>query len=403
MGKNYIFVIAIDKYSNPKIVPLNNCVQDAQKLVEVLTQKYSFETIVDSLINENSTRKNIIDKLNEISYLITQEDSLIIYFAGHGDLNPSTQKGYWVPYDADLSMSDYVPNSTIIDILSGIDAKHILLAIDSCFSGSFLNQMRSSNELHYKKLHNSKSRWVISSGRNEKVSDGKPGTGSPFSMMLIEFLDKNSTITFSVGELAVAISKGVGSISNQQPVFGFVRELGHEDGQLVFNLDKTSNQAVLNNQDILNKIVISYDTAKILQENGMPQHSIFGYYLVEDKIILKQRNSAINFDCSAYTYEELAEFIPEQIEVDKNTFIARFDGYHKLGEPEEGMYNFASVTFQRTDTIENPFMAICRCGGRMVAFSQDKKGYYNNLIAWGKNQAESAAIIWIMLKDENKV
>jgi len=93
----------------------------------------------------------------------------------------------------------------------------------------------------------------------------------------------------------------------------------------------------------------------------------------------------------------------ENIEVDKNTFIARFDGYDELGEPEEGIYYFASVSFQRTDTIETPFMAICRCKGRMVAFSKTEDGYYNNLIAWGKNQAESAGLMWKMLKDQNKV
>lgn len=403
MGKNYLFVIAIDKYSDGKILPLNNAVHDASKFIEILTQKYSYELIAESLFNENATRKKIIEELNKISYLVTKEDSLIIYFAGHGELNPLTNKGYWVPSDAENSISDFVPNSTIIDILSGIDIKHLLLIIDSCFSGSFLNQTRSTNELHYQKLNNSNSRWIISSGRTEKVSDGKAGEGSPFSVMLIEYLNKNSETTFSVGELAVAVSKGVGSISKQQPLFGFVRELGHQDGQLVFNIDKASAQDVFNHYDSLNKIVISYETAKMLKDNKMRQESIFAYYNVADKIILKKFDTETNFLCSAFTYEELSEFIPENIEVDKHTFIARFDGYDELGEPEEGTYYFASVTFQRTDTLETPFMAICRCKGRMVAFSKTEDGYYNNLIAWGKNQAESAGLMWKMLKDENKV
>jgi hypothetical protein len=403
MGKNYLFVIAIDKYSNGKILPLNNAVHDAIKLTEILTQKYSYELITESLFNEEATRKKIIEELNKISYLVTKEDSLIIYFAGHGEVNPLTKKGYWVPFDAENSISDFVPNSTIIDILSGIDIKHLLLIIDSCFSGSFLNQMRSTNELHYQKLNNSNSRWIISSGRSEKVSDGKAGEGSPFSVILIEYLNKNFETTFSVGELAVAISKGVGSISKQQPLFGFVRELGHQDGQLVFNLDKASHQHIFNHQDSLNKIVVSYETAKMLKENGMRQESIFGYYNIADKIILKKNDTETNFDCSAYTYEELSAFIPENIEVDKNTFVARIDGYDELGEPEEGTYYFAYVAFQRTETLETPFMAICRCNGRMVAFSKTKDGYYNNLIAWGKNQAETAGLMWKMLKDENKV
>lgn len=402
MGKNYLFAIAIDKYASNKIIPLNNAVQDTEKLVEVLTRKYSFEIGLESLYNECATRKNIIDKLNDLSFLVTKEDSLFIYFAGHGDYNGLTQKGYWVSYDSGVSLSDYVPNSTVVDILSGFEAKHILLVIDSCFSGSFLSQMRSSNEMHYRELHNSKSRWVITSGRNEKVSDGKVGKGSPFAIILTEFFNKNSSFTFSVGELAVAISKSVGSISNQQPLFGFINELGHEGGQFVFNLGKSPNEEAFNSQDELNKIVISYDTAKMLRQNGMQQESIFGYYQLGDKIILKKKDTNSHFDCSAFTYEELTQFIPEEIAVDPGTYIARFDGYDELGEPEEGMFDYASVTFQRTETIESPFMAICKCRGRMVAFSKTKDGY-NNLIAWGKNQAESAALIWKLLKDENKV
>ncbi|TGN22538.1 caspase family protein [Empedobacter tilapiae] len=402
MGKNYLFVIAIDKYSNGKILPLNNAVLDASKLIKILNNKYSFDLILEPLFNEKATRKNIIDDLNRISYLITKEDSLIIYFAGHGELNPLTNRGYWVPFDADKSISDFVPNSTIIDILSGIDVKHLLLIIDSCFSGSFFNQSRSIYD-HYQKLNSLNSRWIISSGRNEKVSDGSIGEGSPFSIILTEYLNKNSERTFSVGELAVAVTKGVGSISKQQPLFGSIRELGHQNGQLVFNINKTSVHEVFNHSDCLNKIVISYETSKILKENGMSQESIFAYYNVNDKIILKKYDTETNFLCSAFTYEELAEFIPQDIKVDKHTFIASYDGYDQLGDLEKGSYDYASVTFQRTDILENPFMAICRCNDRMIAFSKTKEGYYNNLIAWGKNQAETAGLMWKMLKDENKV
>lgn len=403
MGKNYLFVIAIDKYLNPKITPLNNSVLDAENFSEILTQKYSFEIITDGLYDEHATRKNIIEKLNSLSYSVSQDDNLIIYFAGHGELNPLTQKGYWVPYDSSNSISDFVPNSTIIDILAGIDVKHLLLIIDSCFSGSFLSQNRSNPNFHYQKLYNSKSRWVISSGRNEKVSDGSPGVGSPFSIILNAFLQKHIDSTFSVAELAVALSKSVGSISKQQPLFGFVGELGHENGQFVFNLDKANNQEDILDSNALNKIVVSYETAKMLKENGLAQESIFGYYSIGGKTVLKRKDTLTNFDYSAFTYEEILQFIPEEIEVNEKTYIARFDGYDELGELEENTYDFASVTFQKTEVTETPCMAICRCRGRMVAFSKTEQGYYNNLIAWGKNQAETAGIMWKMLKNENKV
>lgn len=402
MGKNYLFVIAIDKYSDTKITPLNNAVLDAEKFVQILTSHFGFELIADSLYDKDATRKNIIEKLNSLTYLLSENDNLIICFAGHGELNPKTNKGYWVPHDSTNTVSDFIPNSTIIDILSGIDVKHLLLVIDSCFSGSFLNQSRSA-ELHYAKLDSSKSRWVISSGRNEKVSDGQPGTGSPFSVILNEFLNKNIGNSFSVSELAVNISKGVGSISKQQPLFGFIKEIGHEEGQFVFNLDKAKTEIDVLNSESFGKIVVSYETAKMLKENGVDQDSIFGYYNLNGKIILKRIESSVNLEYCAYTYEEISQFIPDHIDVDKNTYIARFNGYDKLGLPEKGSFDYAEITFQRTFVSDTPFMAICRCRGRMVAFSKTRDGYYNNLITWGKNQAETAALMWKMLKDENKL
>ena len=404
MPKYFLLNIAIDNYENEQFLPLNNAVLDAQKLEKVLIEKYGFELIQDSLFNEKATRRNIIESINNLSAFLTKEDNIIIHFAGHGSIHSKTKKGYWIPQDAQNSVSDYIPNSTIVDYISGIDAKHVFLILDSCFSGTFLEQSRSNNDFHYNKLDESKSRWVLSSGRQEKVSDGQPGVGSPFSVILNEFLEQNYSNSFSVAEIAIAVSKGTGSISKQQPIFAHIDGVGHKDGQMVFNLSKSASPDSSQIVDFeLSQIVISYESAIEIKRLGFNQKSIFAYYKQNGSIILKRYDKKTNFICSAFTYEEIARFIPEHIEVDENTFIARIDGYDKLGKPEQGTYDFAHVTFQRTDIFDTPYMAICKCRGRMVAFSKTKEGYYNNLICWGKNQAESAAIIIIELVKENKI
>jgi len=402
MVQNYLLNIAIDSYVDSAFKPLNNAVLDAKRLEKTLIEKYDFKLIEDSLFNQDASRKNIIETLNILSAILIDDDNLIINFAGHGSMNQKTLKGYWIPQDASNAISDFIPNSTIIDALAGIDAKHILLIIDSCFSGSFLTQSRSTSGNYYFKLNQSKSRWLISSGRHEKVSDGQPGIGSPFSIILNEFLEKNCTKTFSVAELAVAVTKGTGNISKQQPVFAQIEGIGHEDGQFVFNLNKTSTeQSIVDSA--LSKIVVSFESASKLKTLEYSQTSLFGYFQKDKDVIVKRSDTLVNFLCSAYTYEEVVEFIPEEIEVDENTYIARVDGYDKLGIPEEGKFYSASVTFQRTFVQETPFMSICKCKGRMVAFSINEEGYYNNLICWGRNQADTAALMIFELKKENKM
>ncbi len=398
---NYLLNIAIDNYDGKSFTTLNNAVHDAKKLEKILTENYDFETI-DSLINENASRKNIIEVLNRILNELTADDSLIIYYAGHGTLHPKTQKGFWIPQDATRVVSDFVPNSTIIDIISGVDAKHIILISDSCFSGTFLTQTRGTTKYHYTKLNENKSRWVLSSGRHENVSDGQPGIGSPFAVILNEFLERNRNEIFSFAELATNVIKGTGSVAKQQPIFAHLEGVGHEDGQFIFNLDKTITPSPPEDSELL-KIVITYETALKLKELGFPQSSIFGYYKDNGSVVVRRSNSAIDFICSAYTYEEVVVFIPEQIEVDENTYLARFDGYDKVELREDGEHEPAQVTFQRTFVEETPFMALCECKRRMVAFSMTEDGYYNNLICWGKSQADSAALMILELIKEKKI
>lgn len=145
----YVFVIAIDKYLDKNFSTLNNAKIDAERFLKILTEKYGFQVLQDPLFDENATRKGIIESLNNLTTLLLPYDWIIIYFAGHGTIHPKTNKGYWIPQDAEYSVSDYIPNSTIIDIIQGIEAKHLLLISDSCFSGTFLTQTRGVSEKYY--------------------------------------------------------------------------------------------------------------------------------------------------------------------------------------------------------------------------------------------------------------
>ncbi len=399
---NYIIVIAIDKYQDGSFPTLNNAKLDAERFVKVMTHKYGFDLVQNPLFDSEANRKNIIEVLNHLSSFLTANDSIIIYFAGHGSINPKTKKGYWIPSDAGKSVSDYIPNSTVIDAIEGIEAKHILLISDSCFAGTFLTQTRAESDNHYSKLAEQKSRWLLASGREERVSDGQPGVGSPFAVSLNDFLEKNSSKIFSLSELIVQVAKATGSISRQQPISAHIEGVGHGGGQMIFQLISEVLEETPDIDTELQRIVVPFDTAKELQKLGVPQKSIFAYYNLDKKFIVKRFEGAKDFVCSAFINEEIAEWIPEHIEVTENTYLARFDGYDKVDKHEiENLY--AEVTFQRTGVLDTPYMSICRCKGKMVAFSITPDSKYNNLICWGKNQAKVAALMLIELYNEKKI
>lgn len=244
-GNNYILIIAIDKYKDKAFPVLNNAKLDAARLQTVLENKYGFDIIQEPLLDSFADRANIINALNNLTSFLTANDNLIIYFAGHGRIHTKTETGYWVPFDGTHnSTHNYVSNSDVINTIKGIDAKHVLIISDSCFSGTFLSQTRSVDiDKHYAKLDERKSRWILASGREETVSDGEPGLGSPFTNALINFLETNKNKRFSFLELAVKVRQDTGSSVKQEPVFGQLTSFRHNGGEMVFKLELRNEES----------------------------------------------------------------------------------------------------------------------------------------------------------------
>lgn len=238
-GENFILTIAIDTYNDISFPDLNNAKFDADRILEILKAKYGFKTIQEPLYDKYANRTNIIDALTKLSASLRTNDTIIIYFAGHGLIHPKTGRGYWIPYDAtSTSTSNFIHNSTVIEYIEAIEAMHVLLISDSCFSGTFLPKLRAvQTEDPYAKLESIKSRCVLASGREEKVSDGEPGKGSPFANAIVDFLDSNMQSQFLFSELSSHVMKETGKVTSQQPISGNL--VGHAGGQMVFRLTAT--------------------------------------------------------------------------------------------------------------------------------------------------------------------
>lgn len=238
--KNFLLAIGIDKYANSRFNLLHNAAHDVKLISGILSEKYDFELIEEPIINEKATRSKIIDSLSQLAAMLTKEDNLIIYFAGHGERNTLTNHGYWVPFDGNESQSSYIPNSTIKDAIEGIEAKHVFLISDSCYSGTFLTRTRSIQDtMFYEKLDALKSRWVFASGGEEKVSDGfEPGKGSPFCNELFSYLNKNENKHVAVTEIINSVSLTTRQVAKQQPIGAIMQNVGHEDGQMILVLNE---------------------------------------------------------------------------------------------------------------------------------------------------------------------
>ncbi len=230
-GKNYLFVIAIDEYEHcPK---LYNAVKDAKDLVQILSEKYFFESPnIITLFDSEATEANIIHNFRDIARSLTPQDNLVIFFSGHGEFDEVFKEGYWVPVGAKRgALENYLPNSKIRTILNAIASHHTFLISDSCFSGTlFAGQ---SKDVIAERLERDPSRWGLTAGRNEIVDDGKPGSNSPFADSLVYHL-KNSDKPLGVMELCQKVMEEVVANARQTPRGEPLKVDGHRGGQFYF-------------------------------------------------------------------------------------------------------------------------------------------------------------------------
>jgi uncharacterized caspase-like protein len=230
-GRYHALVIGIDAYRH--LDRLDTAINDARAIAALLSDDYKF----DVTLLTDATRADIVDTLDDFRSRLRTTDNLLIYYAGHGWLDPEADKGFWLPIDARPDRrTQWVSNDTVRDTLRAIRAKHVLVVADSCFSGTLMRgaDMRAGRTPEYiERMAQRKARQVLTSGGLEPVADSGGGGHSPFAAALINALRANrgvldTTTLFSELRRPVALN------SDQLPQFADIRMAGHEGGDFLF-------------------------------------------------------------------------------------------------------------------------------------------------------------------------
>lgn len=237
-GKNYLLTIGIDKYREWQV--LSNAVKDAQEFSDVLTRQYQFDSDnVFTLFDDKATEGSIYQALRDMKRRLKPEDSLIVYYSGHGHYDDEIDEGFWIPVDARRDdESSYISNANIVKRINSLQTQHTLLIVDSCFSGSLV--VRKRNAVPDERF---KSRRIIASGRHETVSDGREGENSPFAAGILTYLRQNTTPKLDTTSLIKYVKDYVYGKAKQHPVDGRIQNSADEGGEFVFHL-KRDEEAV---------------------------------------------------------------------------------------------------------------------------------------------------------------
>ena len=236
-GKYYALVIGINDY---KYIPkLEIAKKDAIEVERLLRELYGFET---KLIYD-ATRMTILNAINDFRKKIKEEDSFLIYYAGHGDYDKVADKAYWLPADAERdNPTNWIMADDITTNMKRMASKHVLIISDSCYSGTFVRRVvtdlsseKSDREGFIKRMLEKTSRTLMSSGGNEPVLDSGGSGHSVFAEAFLKGFREMGEKVFTADEIFYGvIRERVIGKADQTPQYNNIRNSGHEGGDFVF-------------------------------------------------------------------------------------------------------------------------------------------------------------------------
>jgi hypothetical protein len=229
-AKYYALIIAVEEYDDPDINDLSQPLADATRFTTLLNNEYNFER-EDITFLRNPTKADIIGTLHQMRNVITEEDNLLIYYAGHGWWDEEMTTGYWLPKDATRSNPvNWLPNTDLTNYLNVLKSKHTLLIADACFSGGiFVSRAAFNNVMSIEKLYKLTSRKAMTSGTLKEVPDK-----SVFIEYLIKRLDSNRQKYLSSEALYSSMKEAVMNNSPNIPRYGTIQNVGDEGGDFIF-------------------------------------------------------------------------------------------------------------------------------------------------------------------------
>ena len=189
-GKKYALVVGIDSY---KTMPLEAAVADAKDVSKRL-KELNFD--VTSLLNEKATLKEIRHVLGTKFSMLSKNDQVVIYFAGHGvteKLHNNKIVGYILPVDVNIKdlYSSAISMKELRGLTARIPAKHVLYVFDSCYSGLGLtrsinyNASKKDLDLYLSELAGKRAVYMITAGKADEVAREVQGHG----LFTLQFLD----------------------------------------------------------------------------------------------------------------------------------------------------------------------------------------------------------------------
>lgn len=139
----YILSVGVSEYKDSNIrlkSPDMDAVTVSETLKETAGSIYG-GVYISLLVNGNATKEKIKKAVDAIGNKARKIDTVIIFFAGHGDMDSNIY--YYLPYDADITdiSSTGVSISDLSSYIQALQANKVALFLDTCKSGGAVKEL----------------------------------------------------------------------------------------------------------------------------------------------------------------------------------------------------------------------------------------------------------------------
>ncbi len=238
LGQFHALVIGNNNYR--EFPNLETAVNDAQAVSAELRDRYGYQ--VQTLLNADKTA--ILRALADYTQKLGNTDNLLIYYAGHGQIDPSDGKGYWVPVDGGATdTASWLGNEAITQFLGAMNAKHVLVVADSCYAGTLSGsaitpipvEVADEDLLFVSRV---KARAVLASGGLQPVSDRGPDGHSVFAGAFLQALRQNNNLMegyllYRDVQQRIGLMPRINQLQ-QNPEYSALKHAGHEGSEFFF-------------------------------------------------------------------------------------------------------------------------------------------------------------------------
>jgi|TARA_R110002033_G_scaffold80194_1_gene131401 hypothetical protein len=134
--ENYLgLIIAVENYTDPKMPKVKFANNDAEKFKKCLVDLGCDSANLELLKDSNPTKTTIENKVKKIARAARIQDTIILYYAGHGFNENGKNTISGVDTELDSIEPTTIPITKIISSFEQSESKRVVVFLDCCHSG----------------------------------------------------------------------------------------------------------------------------------------------------------------------------------------------------------------------------------------------------------------------------